>query len=82
MQVCGDRGAAVQRAKQTAFYRHTGFEGAVSHIDDKYGIDVDDIYEIADILPQKFKEQHSIIISKSDAIQHDELHLGILRWRN
>ncbi|MBN8787737.1 MAG: DUF1543 domain-containing protein [Terrimonas sp.] len=78
LQVCGDKGAAIQRAKQTAFYQHTGFEGAVSHIDDKYGVDVDDIYEIADILPQKFKEQYSIIISKADAIQHDELHLGYL----
>jgi hypothetical protein len=39
-----EKGDAVQEAKQTAFYRHTGFKGATSHIDDKYGIDVDDIY--------------------------------------
>src|SRR5690606_27103990 len=26
---CADKGIAVQQAKQTAFYRHTGFAGAV-----------------------------------------------------
>lgn len=78
LQVCNEKGAAIQRAKQTAFYQHTGFEGAVSHIDDKYGIDVDDIYEIADILPEKFKEKYRIIISKSSVVQNDTLHLGYL----
>lgn len=34
---------ATRMAKNTAFYKHTGFEGAVAHIDDKYGVDVDDI---------------------------------------
>jgi hypothetical protein len=77
--VSPDKGAAIQRAKQTAFYKHTGFEGAVSHVDDKYGIDVDDIYEIEDILPSHLKEQYSIRISNGNGEEEDELHLGYLK---
>ncbi|MGZ3880480.1 MAG: DUF1543 domain-containing protein [Flavisolibacter sp.] len=77
--VAADKGIAVQRAKQTAFYKHTGFEGAVSHIDDKYGVDVDDIYEIEDILPSHLKNQYSLRISQAAGGQEDVLHLGYLK---
>lgn len=77
--VAADKGIAIQKAKQTAFYKHTGFEGATSHIDDKYGIDVDDIYEIEDILPAQLKETYSIQISKATNEIEDELHLGYLK---
>jgi hypothetical protein len=40
---------AIQIAKQTEFFKHTGFEAAPSHIDDRYGIDVDDVYEIDEL---------------------------------
>lgn len=79
LTVATDKGAAIQKAKQNAFYKHTGFEGATSHIDDKYGIDVDDIYEIEDILPSHLKEQYSIQITKADNLNEDELHLGYLK---
>ena len=79
LTVAADKGTAIQRSKQTAFYKHTGFEGAVSHIDDKYGIDVDDIYEIEDILPIHLKEQYSIQINKTETLNEDELHLGYLK---
>ncbi len=35
LAVAKDKGEAVAHAKQTAFYLHTGFSGATSHIDDK-----------------------------------------------
>lgn len=78
LQVCSDKGIAVRRAKQSAFYQHTGFEGAVSHIDDRYGIDVDDMYEIADILPQKFKEKYVIVVTENSDEGNDILHPGYL----
>jgi hypothetical protein len=74
-----DKGVAIQQAKQTAFYQHTGFAGASSHIDDKYGIDVDDVYEIADILPASIKEKFSILLSRGSDSKDDELHLGYFR---
>ncbi len=76
---CADKGIAVQEAKQTAFYRHTGFAGAVSHIDDKYGVDVDDIYEIGDILPDTVKEKYAIVLSPATQNTEDEMHVGYLK---
>ena len=74
--VAPDKGMAVQLAKQTAFYKHTGFSGAESHIDDKYGVDVDDVYQIEDILPRDVKQKYSIVVSPVWAGHNDELHLG------
>lgn len=79
LSACTDKGKAVDVAKKTAFYIHTGFAGATSHIDDKYGIDVDDIYEITDILPKNMKEKYSIILQPADEIIVDEIHLGYLK---
>jgi len=81
--VAASKGEAIKQAKQTAFYRHTGFKGADSHIDDKYGIDVDDIYEIEDILPASFKEEFHIRIEKSNSeAEADKLNLGYFKLSN
>lgn len=83
MVVAGSNKAeAIKRAKQTAFYQHTGFEGAPSHIDDKYGIDVDDIYEIEEILPQRLKNEFSIVLSKAATVYEDDIHPGYLKLEN
>lgn len=76
---CADKGIAVQQAKQTAFYRHTGFAGAVSHIDDKYGVDVDDMYEIGDILPDRIKQKYALVLSPGTQNTEDVLHVGYLK---
>ncbi|PYF75954.1 DUF1543 domain-containing protein [Pedobacter nutrimenti] len=67
---------ATQKAKQTAFYQHTGFSGAVSHIDDKYGVDVDDAVEILEILPREIKEKYSLQITQQKDLPNDEINLG------
>jgi hypothetical protein len=72
-----DKGVAVRKGKETAFYRHTGFTGAESHIDDKYGVDVDDIYDIQDILPEPVKARYCLRLTEavsSDA--EDPIQLG------
>lgn len=74
--VANDKALAVRTAKESVFYKHTGFSGADSHIDDKYGIDVDDLYEIADILPARLKEKYAVQIEPSASAQKDEWHLG------
>ena len=73
-----DKGIAVKKSKETAFYKHTGFAGATSHVDDKYGIDVDDMHEINDILSITFKKQYSIKLTTATVIKEDELHIGYL----
>ncbi len=74
-----DKAEAIKRAKQTAFFRHTGFKGATSHIDDKYGVDVDDVYEIVDILPRCIKETYGLLVTPADSLKEDEIHLGYFK---
>ena len=71
---------ASKNAKATTFYKHCGFKGATSHIDDKYGIDVDDIYNVADILSEHYKENYSLKITKVKTFfEEDALHIGYLK---
>jgi hypothetical protein len=76
LAVAQDQAGAVQQAKQTAFYKHTGFKGATSHIDDKFGVDVDEVFEVKDILIAEDKQQFRIEITPGIADAEDELHLG------
>jgi len=71
---------ASKNAKANAFYKHCSFESATSHIDDKYGIDVDDIYNVADILPEYYKDKYSLKIRKAkNFIEKNSLHIGYLK---
>ena len=74
-----DKAGAVNISRQTAFFKHTGFKGATAHIDDKFGVDVDDVYEIADILPATSKEKYSLLVSAAGSAAEDELHLGYFK---
>lgn len=75
----GDKAEAVYIAKKTAFFRHTGFKGATAHIDDKYGVDVDDVYEITDILPVSTKERYTLLITPGESLAEDAIHLGYFK---
>lgn len=77
--VAADKSEAIKQAKQTAFYKHTGYKGAESHIDDKYGIDVDDVYAIEDILNSETKLKYSIQIAPDTEGSEDEINLGYFR---
>jgi hypothetical protein len=70
---------AIKQAKQTAFYKHSGFAGAQSHIDDRFGVDVDDVYEVHDILPESIRKQFSLVITAENNLAPDEFHLGYLK---
>ena len=74
-----DKAEAVNLSKKTAFFKHTGFKGATSHIDDKFGVDVDDVYEITDILPIAAKEKYSLLVMPADPIAEDEMNLGYFK---
>lgn len=74
-------GIATRKVKTTTFFKHCGFEGAgASHIDDKYGIDVDETHKVNDILDLQYKDQYSLKITKSDLnLIEDELHIGYVK---
>ena len=70
---------ATAEAKKTLFYQHNHFEGATSHIDDKYGIDVDDLYEIDDILPVSQKAKYRLEVVATEGLVEDKINLGYLK---
>jgi hypothetical protein len=76
-----NKAEVVKKAKQSAFYKHVGFKGAASHIDDQYGIDVDDLYPLEDLLSEKFKKEFRLKLSFHPEGKQDELHVGYLKIR-
>jgi hypothetical protein len=76
--VADNLAAASKKAKESAFYKHVGFDGAPSHIDDKYGVDVDDAFEIAEILNDGLKSRYSIQLTEATGLSEDEIHLGYM----
>ncbi|MDN3550835.1 DUF1543 domain-containing protein [Mucilaginibacter aquaedulcis] len=75
-----DKAKAIAYAKSTVFYREVHFPGAESHIDDKYGIDVDDLYEIEEILPNDQKQKYALQIAPANTeLPEDQIHLGYFK---
>lgn len=70
---------ATKKAKATAFYKHYTFKGATSHIDDKFGIDVDDAFNVKEILSPTFTEQFELQITPTENATEDALHIGYLK---
>lgn len=66
----------VKKSKQTAFYKHYGFKGAESHIDEKYSLDVDDMHKVEDVLAPHLRERYHIQITPDENGIEDELHIG------
>ena len=74
---------AVKKARQTAFYQQYGFQDtdslldAAAHIDDKQQVDIDEIYDVNDLLTGG----HLVITPVSDAAidaTDDKSHIGYL----
>ncbi|QQL50312.1 DUF1543 domain-containing protein [Mucilaginibacter ginkgonis] len=81
LTVQDDRIPAVKDALKTAFYKTNSVKGAHSHIDEKYGVDVDDVYRIEDILSPKFKQEFDIILRETEDGVEDIIHLGYFKMK-
>ncbi|SEB18315.1 DUF1543 domain-containing protein [Pedobacter hartonius] len=79
LTVQDDRVQAVQAAKKTVFFETNSIMGANSHIDEKYGIDVDDIYRIDEILSSIQKEKYKIMITPAADLPADQVQLGYFK---
>ncbi len=67
---------AAQMAESSTFWKHHD----QAHVDDKYGIDVDDIYEINDLLSVAFKTNYAIGITiATESATEDVLEIGYLK---
>jgi len=77
-----DRAHAIKEAKKAAFFQTNTIakvKGANAHIDDKYGIDVDDIYQINEMLTPAQKVKYHIQLTAATGLPEDEIHLGYFR---
>lgn len=66
---------ATEKAKRTVFWKHHGS----AHIDDKYGLDVDDIYEIEDLLLAADKAKYGIQIVSKMGLKDDVITNGYFK---
>jgi len=76
---------AIRSAKTSAFFlHHPGpSKNALPHVDDKYGIDVDDAYNVEDILPMYLREQYTLLIEDpafDEDVSKDAIHLGYQKY--
>jgi hypothetical protein len=66
--------------KTTTFSSIVVLKVLVLHIDDKYGIDVDETHRVNDLLDLQYKQKYAIKISKSDhPLEEDPLHIGYVK---
>lgn len=80
LTIAKNKAEAMKKSKKTTFFKHCGFEGAgASHIDDKFGIDVDDIYRVNDILSDEIKLKFQLKITKTNIKIEDQKHIGYLK---
>ncbi len=75
LAVAASAAEAIRQAKEQTFWKHT----ISSHIDDKYGIDVDDVYEIEDILAPRAKENYTLVIENAAFGVPDKCYPGYLK---
>jgi len=73
--VAANMAEAIKTAKESIFWKHHNS----SHIDDKYGLDVDDIYEVKDLLHPSIKENYGLEIVIDKNKPDDHLEIGYLK---
>ena len=82
LTVQDDRKWAIKAATTTEFFKSNtikAIKSAAAHIDEKYGIDVDEIYRIEDLLGNDDKALYQIELTHAPEGQHDAIHLGYLK---
>lgn len=73
---------AIKTAKASAFFKHNTFNEAHAHIDDKYGVDIDELHQVLEILPNHHKDLYHLQVTKTNSTLVDEIHLGYLPLKN
>lgn len=72
-----DKQEAFDTVKSTDFFRnHHITAKAASHIDNKYGLDVDELYHIDEMLSLELKSRYQIELIPDAGLADDAFHLG------
>ena len=71
---------AVQAAKNNLFFKTNSLKGiATAHIDEKYGVDVDSVHHIAELLPPEIKSRYRLLFEDGRGQPEDKIHLGYFK---
>ena len=79
LTVQDDRLPAIKESMKTQFYKTNSIKGAHAHIDEKFGVDVDDIHRIEDVLSADLKEKYHLLIRPGEDLPEDPIHLGYFK---
>ncbi|HEX8018627.1 hypothetical protein [Mucilaginibacter sp.] len=80
LTVRNSRLAAIQLAKKSLFFKAKSLKGIASaHIDKKYGIDMDSVHYIEDLLSPAPKAQYRIVFGNGTRIPDEKIHLGYFK---
>lgn len=77
-----DRNGAIKTSTLTDFFKQQSIasvKSASAHIDEKYGIDVDEVYRIEDVLPSQVTDRYQIILPPATGPIKDEIYLGYFK---
>jgi hypothetical protein len=71
---------AVQAAKNNLFFKTNSLKGiATAHIDEKYGVDVDSVHHIEDLISSDLKAKYRIVFDDGTKLAEDKIHLGYFK---
>lgn len=82
LTVQDDRKGAIKKSTMTEFFKKLSIasvKSASAHIDEKYGVDVDDVYRIDDVLSEEVRSKYNIVLQPSDEAFRDHIHLGYFK---
>lgn len=68
--------SAVKKAKSSAFFKNH----ISPHVDDKYGLDVDDVFTVEDALPLSMRNAYQLFIHESSSSMTDSVEIGYLKF--
>ncbi|WP_201509463.1 DUF1543 domain-containing protein [Psychrobacter alimentarius] len=86
--VAASQAEAIKQAKQSEFYKQFTFTDdespfdAASHIDDKFEVDIDDIYDVNDLLSNVQLLIEPIVDADGVDIKEDKEYVGYLSIKN
>ncbi|MFC0513479.1 DUF1543 domain-containing protein [Mucilaginibacter angelicae] len=80
LTVQDSRLAAIQFTKKNLFFKTNSLKGiATAHIDEKYGVDVDSVHHLEDLLSPAQKAKYRIVFNDGTGMPEDEIHLGYFK---
>jgi len=74
LMVAENKAEATKKAKESDFFK----QYFSPHIDDKYGVDVDDVFDIEEVLPEDMKAKYQLVFAPADGLAEDEIVIGYM----